>query len=132
MKATAEIVVACIQADIQTNAGAPAGGDLADLIVSVRRALVDPLPENEKAFVPAHGPRPEPAVPVEESITPDYIVCLEDGQKFQSMKRHLRGLGFTPDEYRQRWDLPPDYPMVCPSYSARRSRLAKDSGLGIR
>jgi predicted transcriptional regulator len=71
-----------------------------------------------------------PAVPVRKSIHPDFIICLEDGKKFKSLKRHLRGLGMTPEEYRAKWGLPADYPMVAPSYSATRSKLAKDNGLG--
>jgi predicted transcriptional regulator len=71
-----------------------------------------------------------PAVPVKKSVTPDYIVSLEDGRKFKSMKRYLALLGMTPDEYRQKWDLPRDYPMVAPNYAARRSELAKRIGLG--
>lgn len=73
----------------------------------------------------------EPAVPVEESVQPDYIVCLEDGRKMQMLKRYLRRVyGLSPDQYRQRWNLPADYPMVAPNYSKIRSRLAKDFGLG--
>jgi predicted transcriptional regulator len=71
-----------------------------------------------------------PAVPIKKSVTPDFIVCLDDGKKFKSMKRHLAGLGMTPDEYRTRWGLPPDYPMVAPNYTATRSALAISSGLG--
>jgi predicted transcriptional regulator len=72
----------------------------------------------------------KPAVPVKKSVTPDFIVCLDDGKKFKSMKRHLAGLGMTPDEYRAKWGLPADYPMVAPSYAATRSTLAKSNGLG--
>ena len=72
-----------------------------------------------------------PAVPIKKSVTPDYIVSLEDGRKFKSLKRHLMThYGLTPDEYRQKWGLAPDYPMVAPNYAAARSRLAKDMGLG--
>ncbi|MDB5587099.1 MAG: MucR family transcriptional regulator [Devosia sp.] len=71
-----------------------------------------------------------PAVPVKKSITPDFIICLDDGKKFKSMKRHLAGLGMTPDEYRAKWNLPSDYPMVAPSYSVARSSMAKSIGLG--
>jgi predicted transcriptional regulator len=71
-----------------------------------------------------------PAVNPKKSIFPDYIISLEDGRKFKSMKRHLGLLGMTPDEYRQKWNLPPDYPMVAPSYAAQRSELAKSMGLG--
>ncbi len=74
---------------------------------------------------------PKPAVPVKRSVTPEYIVCLEDGLKFKSLKRHLRTrYNLTPDQYREKFGLPPDYPMVAPNYAAARSKLAKDMGLG--
>lgn len=81
---------------------------------------------------PVVGPTVElvPAVSIKKSVTPDFIVCLDDGKKFKSMKRHLAGLGMTPDEYRAKWGLPPDYPMVAPNYTATRSALAISSGLG--
>jgi predicted transcriptional regulator len=73
----------------------------------------------------------KPAVSVRKSVTPDYIICLEDGMKFKSLKRHLRThFDMSPEEYRDKWGLPLDYPMVAPNYSATRSRLAKDNGLG--
>jgi predicted transcriptional regulator len=73
----------------------------------------------------------KPAVPVRKSVAPDYIICLEDGKKFKSLKRHLRThYNLSPEEYREKWGLPADYPMVAPNYSATRSRLAKDNGLG--
>lgn len=73
----------------------------------------------------------EPAVPVKKSVTPDFIICLEDGKKFKSLKRHLRTrYGMTPDEYRTKWGLPHDYPMVAPNYAKERSTLAKRMGLG--
>jgi predicted transcriptional regulator len=72
-----------------------------------------------------------PAVPIKKSITPEYIVCLDDGKKFKSLKRHLKTkFGITPEEYRAKWNLPADYPMVAPSYAAARSELAKKMGLG--
>ena len=72
-----------------------------------------------------------PAVPVKKSITPEYIVCLEDGKKFKSLKRHLRTqYNMTPEQYRDKWGLPLDYPMVAPNYAAARSQLAKQMGLG--
>jgi predicted transcriptional regulator len=75
--------------------------------------------------------KPVPAVPVEDSITDDYIICLEDGQKYKSLKRHLRTkFELTPKAYREKWGLPMDYPMVAPNYSVERSRLAKRTGLG--
>jgi predicted transcriptional regulator len=73
----------------------------------------------------------KPAVPVKRSINSDYIVCLEDGKKFKSLKRHLRTqYNMTPEQYREKWGLPPDYPMVAPNYAAARSQLAKQMGLG--
>jgi predicted transcriptional regulator len=73
----------------------------------------------------------EPAIAIKKSITPDYLICLEDGKKFKSLKRHLRTrYNMTPDEYRQKWGLPPDYPMVAPNYATARSNLALAMGLG--
>ena len=77
--------------------------------------------------------RPKPAVTIKRSVTPDYIVCLEDGKKLKMLKRHLMtSYGMTPDEYRERWGLPADYPMVSPNYAAQRSALAKKIGLGTK
>ena len=73
----------------------------------------------------------EPAVSVRKSLTPDFLVCLDDGKKFKSLRRHLGTLGMTPDQYRAKWSLPSDYPMVAPNYAAQRSELAKRSGLGL-
>ncbi len=70
------------------------------------------------------------AVSIRKSITPEYLICLEDGQRFKSLKRHLAALGMTPEQYRAKWKLPPDYPMVAPNYAAARSAMAKASGLG--
>ena len=96
-----------------------------DLLRTVHRSLAslsEPLAPSEPL---------KPAVPVKKSIHKDYIVCLEDGLKFKSLKRHLRTkYDLSPDEYRARWDLPADYPMVAPGYSQQRSRLAKSMGLG--
>lgn len=76
-------------------------------------------------------PQLKPAVPIRKSITPDYIVCLEDGKKFKSLKRHLRTrYGLSPEQYREKWGLPDDYPMVAPNYARARSDLAKEMGLG--
>lgn len=75
--------------------------------------------------------RPQPAVPIKKSVTPDFIVCLEDGKKLKMLKRHLKtAYDMTPEDYRERWGLPADYPMVAPNYAKQRSRLAKDIGLG--
>ena len=82
---------------------------------------------------PGLSERPQPAVPIKRSITPDFIICLEDGKKLKMLKRHLKtAYNMTPEEYRERWGLPADYPMVAPSYATRRSALAKDIGLGKR
>src|SRR3954454_25025522 len=73
----------------------------------------------------------EPAVPIKRSVQPDYVICLEDGKRFKSLKRHLRTVyDLTPDQYRAKWGLPPAYPMVAPNYAAARSQLAKSMGLG--
>ena len=71
-----------------------------------------------------------PAVPIRKSITRDFLICLEDGKRFRSLRRHLAGLGMTPEQYREKWNLPSDYPMVAPSYAAVRSAMAKKMGLG--
>ena len=103
--------------------------DLPSLIQSVHRAL-----SGISTGVEAVEPAPkEPAVPVRRSITPDYLVCLEDGRKFKSLKRHLRThYNLSPEEYREKWGLPHDYPMVAPNYARARSDLAKKMGLGTR
>jgi len=85
------------------------------------------------AIVQGKQPAPQlkPAVPIRQSLRPDYIICLEDGKKFKSLKRHLRTcFNLTPAEYREKWNLPRDYPMVAPNYAVRRSNLAKQMGLG--
>ncbi len=99
---------------------------LPGLIGSVHTAL-----KGMDTPAPAPAVELKPAVPVSKSIQPDYIICLEDGAKFKSLKRHLRTrFNMTPEEYRAKWGLRDDYPMVAPSYSATRSQLAKDNGLG--
>jgi predicted transcriptional regulator len=104
-----------------------ASGELTNLIAEVYGALKrtttgEPVVEAEPL---------KPAVPVKRSITPDYIVCLEDGKKFKSLKRHLRThYDLTPEQYREKWGLPADYPMVAPNYAEARSQLAKKMGLG--
>jgi predicted transcriptional regulator len=81
----------------------------------------------------APAERPTPAVAIKKSVMPDYIVCLEDGKKLKMLKRHLRtAYGMSPEEYRERWGLPPDYPMVAPNYARQRSKLAKEIGLGTQ
>jgi predicted transcriptional regulator len=104
-------------------------GDLTSLIGKVYRALaiVGAAPEA------AVAEQPEPAVPVKHSITPDYIVCLEDGRKLKMLKRHLMSAyNLTPEAYRARWNLPANYPMVAPNYARHRSKLAKTTGLNPR
>jgi predicted transcriptional regulator len=101
--------------------------DLPKLIADVHTALRG-LQSN---VVPEAAEELKPAVPVRKSIAADFIICLEDGKKFKSLKRHLRThYDMSPEEYREKWGLPADYPMVAPNYSATRSRLAKDNGLG--
>ncbi len=82
---------------------------------------------------PLKSDAPEPAVPIKKSIMPDFLICLEDGKKLKMMKRHLMSAyNLTPEAYRAKWGLPPDYPMVAPNYARRRSALAKELGLGVR
>jgi predicted transcriptional regulator len=82
---------------------------------------------------PAPQARPDPAVSVKKSITPEFIICLEDGKKLKMLKRHLRtAYNLSPEQYRERWNLPADYPMVAPNYAKQRSKLAKAIGLGTR
>ncbi len=121
---TAEIVAAFV-----ANNSLPIG-ELPTLIHSVHAALqrlasgpVSSAPPVEKQ---------QPAVSIRKSITPDYLVCLDDGKQFKSLRRHLAGLGMTPEQYREKWNLPRDYPMVAPNYAAQRSELAKRAGLGQR
>ena len=101
--------------------------DLPALIQSIHRALAGISAGTEIAET---APK-EPAVPIRRSITPDFLVCLEDGRKFKSLKRHLRTkYNMSPEEYRAKWGLPKDYPMVAPNYAKARSDLAKQMGLG--
>jgi len=103
-------------------------GDLPQLINQVYQSLagIGKAP-------PATTERPQPAVSVKRSVHPDYIICLEDGKKLKMLKRHLKtAYNMSPDEYRERWSLPPDYPMVAPNYARQRSKLAKEIGLGTR
>ncbi len=117
---TADIVSAYV-----TN-NSVAAADLPKLIQQVHDALT------QAASGPQAEPAPPltPAVPVKKSVTPDYLISLEDGRKYKSLKRHLNTRGMTPDEYRAKWGLPKDYPMVAANYSAQRSNLAKTLGLG--
>ena len=122
------------------------GADLMRMTAEVVAAYVrnNPLPTAELSGVIntvhaslqelGQGPRAEPqrpAVPIKKSITPDFLICLEDGKKLKMLKRHLRTTyGMTPEEYRAKWGLSPDYPMVAPNYAKQRSQFAKDIGLG--
>lgn len=118
---TAEIVASYVENNTLTT------GDLPGLIQSVHRALSGISNGAEPVEV---APK-EPAVPVRRSITPDYLVCLEDGRKFKSLKRHLRTkYNLSPEDYRSKWGLAKDYPMVAPNYAKARSDLAKQMGLG--
>jgi predicted transcriptional regulator len=103
-------------------------GDLAQLINQVYQSLA-----NIGTVAVAPVARPQPAVSVKKSIQPDYLVCLEDGKKLKMLKRHLKtAYNMSPEAYRERWGLQPDYPMVAPNYARQRSRLAKEIGLGTR
>ena len=102
--------------------------DLPDLIRQVYNTLsaIDQAPASQ-------SDRPQPAVPIKKSVTSDYIVWLEDGRQLKMLKRHLKtAFDMTPDDYRQRWGLPADYPMVAPNYARQRSNLAKKIGLGTK
>ena len=118
---TANIVSAYVSNNTVPSAEIPTLiGQVHSALLRVSGGQVAALPEPLK-----------PAVPVKRSITSDYIVCLEDGKKFKSLKRHLRTqYNLTPEQYRDKWALPPDYPMVAPNYAAARSQLAKQMGLG--
>lgn len=121
LKLTAEIVAAHVSNNTLSAA------ELPQLISQVHNSLSD----TGKAS--SAEERPAPAVTVKKSVTPDYIVCLEDGKKLKMLKRHLKtSYDLTPEQYRERWGLPADYPMVAPNYAKRRSALAKEIGLGKR
>ncbi|MEW6017918.1 MAG: MucR family transcriptional regulator [Pseudomonadota bacterium] len=121
---TARLGAAIVAAYVSRNPVATDG--LPDLIRTVHEALVrlaQPEPPREE--------RPRPAVPISRSVQDDHIVCLEDGKKLKMLKRYLRSrYDMSPEEYRRRWGLPVDYPMVAPAYAARRSDFAKQIGLG--
>ena len=116
---TAEVVSAYVAKNPLPTAALP------EVIAQVHQSLQALSGSKQEPQVPL-----VPAVPIKKSVTADYIISLEDGRKFKSMKRYLGGLGMSPDEYRQRWGLPRDYPMVAPNYAAKRSELAKTMGLG--
>jgi len=99
--------------------------DLPSVIASVHAAL-----QGLAAPKQAEPEKPQPIVSVRKSVTPDFLISLEDGKKYKTLKRHLGKLGLTAEQYRVKWDLPADYPMVAPNYAAKRSELARSSGLG--
>ena len=99
--------------------------ELPSLISAVHEALM-----GRPAPAPPEIVKQEPAVPIKKSVTADFLICLEDGKPYRTLKRHLGKLGLTPEKYREKWSLPPDYPMVARNYSKHRSELAKDMGLG--
>lgn len=118
---TADIVSAYV-----SNNSVPAG-ELPSLINDVYNALL----RVGSTVAPAPAEPLKPAIPVKKSVTSDYLICLEDGKKFKSLKRHLRTqYGLSPEDYREKWSLPADYPMVAPNYAKARSNLAKQMGLG--
>ncbi len=117
-----ELTTKVVAAHLSNNA--IAATDVPGLIVNVHQTLATLGPEEP-------APKPEPAVSIKQSIKLEYIVCLEDGKKFKMLKRHLKtAFNMTPAEYRERWGLPRDYPMVAPNYAKQRSELAKNIGLG--
>lgn len=121
-----EVVADLVSAYVSNNS--MRASDLPDFIASVH-ASIQSLAVGQIETPPA--PPPVPAVPIKKSLTQDHIICLEDGKKFKSLRRHLSSCyNMTPNEYRAKWGLPSDYPMVAPAYSATRSQLARDSGLG--
>lgn len=120
-----ELAADIVSAYVSNNSVAAA--DLPSLINEVHGALT----RVSTGVVETVAEAPKPAVPLKKSVTSDYIICLEDGKKFKSLKRHLRTqYNMSPEEYREKWGLAPDYPMVAPNYAAARSELAKKMGLG--
>ena len=117
---TAEVVSAYVMHNaVQRN-------DVGDLIAAVHASLT----ALGKPKAAAEAERPTPAISIKKSISPDHLISLEDGRRYKSLKRHLSGRGLTPEKYREKWGLPPDYPMVAPNYAKQRSDLAKSMGLG--
>jgi predicted transcriptional regulator len=119
LELSAEIVSAFVSNNNLTTADLPA------LISSVHAAL-----ENLGKPVKQEPEKLVPLVPIKKTITPDFLISLEDGKRYKSLRRHLSGRGLTPEQYREKWGLPRDYPMVSPNYSAQRSELARSVGLG--
>jgi predicted transcriptional regulator len=120
-----ELTAQIVSAYVSNNA--VSAGDISSLISQVHSALL--RVSNGQSEVVSEALKP--AIAVKKSITPDYLICLEDGKKFKSLKRHLRTqYNMTPEHYREKWGLAPDYPMVAPNYAEARSQLAKQMGLG--
>jgi predicted transcriptional regulator len=107
-------------------------GELAVLLITTHACLQTLTQTQAQAHATKPAPEPQkPVVSIKKSVTEDYLVCLEDGRRFKSLKRHLRvRYNMTPEQYRIRWQLPPDYPMVAPGYAQKRSDMAKSMGLG--
>jgi predicted transcriptional regulator len=123
-----ELTADIVSAYVGNNTVAQA--DLPKLIANIYQSLAAAR-EGTTESKPPGAAELKPAVPIRKSITPDYIICLEDGKKFKSLKRHLRThYDLSPEQYREKWDLPADYPMVAPRYAEARSSLAKKIGLG--
>ena len=122
-----ELTADIISAFVSNNSVRPA--DLPGMISEVHAALS--ALQSGPTAEPLELAEPQrPAVPIKKSITPDYLISLEDGKHYRTLKRHLSGLGMSPVEYRAKWGLPKEYPMVAPTYAAKRSELAKQIGLG--
>jgi predicted transcriptional regulator len=122
VKVAADVVVAFVSNNPLPRA------DLTSLIQAVYSA-VERLGKGPES-TPRQAEAKTPVVPVRDSVTPEYLICLEDGKKFKSLRRHLRVFGLTPEQYRAKWGLPSNYPMVAANYSDRRSAMAKMVGLG--
>jgi predicted transcriptional regulator len=125
-KSTAELAAELVASFVSHNSVPKS--ELLDLIQTVHDRL-----KQIEAGPEAASPQPQPkapAVPIRKSVTQNYLICLDDGRKFKSLRRHLATLGMTPEQYRVKWGLPKDYPMVAPTYAATRSALAKSIGLG--
>ncbi|GJD66561.1 MucR family transcriptional regulator [Methylobacterium frigidaeris] len=118
---TGEIIAAYVANNVVQPSALP------DLIASVHAAL-----QSVSSPPPAEPEKPTPPIPIRKTVTPSHIISLEDGKPYKTLKRHLSGQGLTPEQYREKWGLPRDYPMVAANYAKQRSELAKNSGLGQR
>ena len=120
-----DLCAAIITAYVSNNAVPP--NELPPMIGAIHTTLTQLM-----APPPPEAPKPEPPIPIRRTVTPDHIISLEDGKPYKTLKRHLAGRGLTPEQYREKWGLPRDYPMVAANYASQRSELAKNSGLGRR